>query len=184
MVCNRCKMVVKSELEKLGLHPVTVSLGEVAVEEKFLSADQAHALTSALQQIGFELIDDKRSKLIENVKNIVIASIHHSHEKPNLNYSELIARQLHHDYSYISKLFSEVEGITIEQYIISQRIEKAKELLLYNELSLSEVAIQLGYSSTAHLSAQFKKVTGLTPSMFKSQGFGARKTLDDIGRAE
>jgi AraC family transcriptional regulator len=184
MVCNRCKSAVRIELEKLGLHPVSVALGEVAIEEKELSASQVKVLSSALSASGFELIDDKRSKLIENVKNIVISSIHHAAEKPSRNYSELIAQQLHHDYSYISKLFSEVEGMTIEQYIISQRIEKAKELLLYNELSLTEVAYQLGYSSPAHLSAQFKKITGLTPSAFKSQGFSARKELDRIGKPE
>lgn len=184
MVCNRCKTAVRTELERLGLHPVTVALGEVAIEEKELSAAQTEALSSVLRISGFELIDDKRRKLIETVKNIVIESIHHSAEKPTRNYSELLSQQLHHDYSYISKLFSEVEGITIEQYIISQRIEKAKELLLYNELSLTEVSYQLGYSSPAHLSAQFKKVTGLTPSAFKEQGASARKELDRVGRSE
>lgn len=184
MVCNRCKTAVKAELEKQGLHPVAVALGEVAIEEKTVTANQKQLLSSALTQAGFELIDDRSSKLIESVKTTVINSIHYAAEKPGINYSELLSRRLHHDYSYISKLFSEVEGITIEQYIISQRIEKVKELLLYNELSLSEVAYQLGYSSTAHLSAQFKKVTGLTPSLFKTQGRRSRKNLDQVGKAK
>lgn len=181
MVCHRCKMVVKSELEKLGLHPVTVALGEVALEEKKLSTQQINALSAVLKSLGFGLIDDKQSKLIEQIKTFIIETIHYSDEVPEKKFSELLTRHLHHDYSYISNLFSGVEGITIEQYIINQRIEKAKELLLYKELSLSQVALQLGYSSTAHLSSQFKKITGLTPTQFKQLGVKGRKSIDDLG---
>jgi AraC-like DNA-binding protein len=182
MVCQRCKMVVESELHKLKLHPITISLGEVVIEEKSLTADQRHQLNEALNIVGFELIDDKRSKLIEQIKTFIIETIHYKKEKPQKNYSKLLSQHLHHDYSYLSKLFSEVEGITIEQYVLNQKIEKVKELLLYDELSLSEIAFQLGYSSTAHLSAQFKKLTGFTPSQFKQMGVQSRKALDETGR--
>jgi AraC family transcriptional regulator len=182
MVCQRCKMVVESELKKLKFHPITISLGEVVIEEKSLTTDQRHQLNNALNTVGFELIDDKRSKLIEQIKTFIIETIHHKKEKPQKNFSKLLSQHLHHDYSYLSKLFSEVEGITIEQYILNQKIEKVKELLLYDELSLSEIAFQLGYSSTAHLSAQFKKLTGFTPSLFKQMGVQSRKALDETGR--
>lgn len=182
MVCHRCKMVVKSELEKLGLHPITISLGEVAIEEKSLTSKKTGELSAALKGIGFELIDDKKSKLIEQVKTFIIDSVHYSQEQPKKKFSELLSQHLHHDYSFMSSLFSEVEGITIEQYVINQKIEKVKELLLYNELNLSEVAFQMGYSSTAHLSAQFKKITGLTPTKFKQMGVRGRKSLDDVGK--
>lgn len=181
MVCHRCRMVVTSELEKLNLHPVAVSLGEAIIEEKELNTEQLNRLSGALKGVGFELIDDKRSHLIEQVKTLIIDTIHHKDEQPQVNFSELISKHLHHDYSYLSNLFSEVEGITIEQYIIHQRIEKVKELLMYGELSLSQIAIDLGYSSTAHLSNQFKKLTGLTPSQFKQMGIRSRQSLDDVG---
>lgn len=180
MVCHRCKMVVQTELEKLDLHPLNINLGEVAIEEKALSKEQMNNLSIALKAVGFELIDDKRSKLIEGIKTFIIEAVHYKEAQPQKKFSELLSQHLHHDYSYISNLFSEVEGITIEQYIINQKIEKVKELLLYKELSLSEISFQLAYSSTAHLSAQFKKVTGLTPSHFKNLGQGKRKSLDQI----
>lgn len=182
MVCHRCKMVVTTELEKLNLHPVNVALGEVVIEEKQLNKDKQSKLSEALQAVGFELIDDKRSKLIEQIKTFVIDTVHYKDEQPKKNYSELFSQHLHHDYSHLSNLFSEVEGITVEQYIINQKIEKVKELLMYDELSLSQIALQLGYSSTAHLSAQFKKLTGLTPSKFKQMGVESRKSLDDVGK--
>lgn len=184
MVCHRCKMVVTAELQKLNLHPINVALGEVVIEEKELTKEQQHSLSNALKTVGFELIDDRRSKIIEQIKTFVIDSIHYKDEQPKKKYSELLSQHLHHDYSYLSNLFSEVEGITIEQYILHQKIEKVKELLLYNELSLSQIALQLNYSSTAHLSAQFKKITGLTPSKFKQMGMQSRKPLDDVGRQE
>jgi AraC-like DNA-binding protein len=177
-------MVVRAELEKLHLHPVNIALGEVAIEEKELSKEQRSNLSDALKAVGFELIDDRRSKLIEQIKTFVIDTVHYKDEQPVKNYSELLSQHLHHDYSYLSNLFSEVEGITIEQYIINQRIEKVKELLVYGELSLSQIAFQLGYSSTAHLSTQFKKLTGLTPSQFKQLGLHRRKSLDEVGKSK
>lgn len=182
MVCHRCKMVVRTELEKLNLHPVNVALGEVIIEEKHLSKEQSGKLSNVLKAVGFELIDDRRSKLIEQIKTFIIDTVHYKDEHPKKNYSELISQHLHHDYSHLSNLFSAVEGITIEQYIINQKIEKVKELLMYNELSLSQIALQLGYSSTAHLSTQFKKLTGLNPSKFKQMGVESRKSLDDVGK--
>ena len=182
MVCQRCKMVVQAELEKLGLHPVATELGEVVIEEKQLTKEQRTKLSDALNASGFELIDDKRSKLIEQIKTFIIDIIHYKDELPQQNFSKLISKHLHHDYSYLSNLFSEVEGITIEQYIINQRIEKVKELLVYDELSLSQIAFQLGYSSAPHLSNQFKKLTGLTPSQFRIMGVNNRKSLDDVGK--
>lgn len=175
-------MVIAEELKKLDLHPVNIALGEVIIEEKNLTKEQLNKLSIALQSAGFELIDDKRSKLIEQIKTFIIDLIHYKNEQPKKKFSELLSQYVHHDYSYISKLFSEVERITIEQYIINQKIEKAKELLLYDEQSLSQIAFQLAYSSTAHLSAQFKKLIGLTPSQFKKIGMKSRKSLDNIGK--
>jgi AraC-like DNA-binding protein len=174
-------MVVRSELEKLKLHPVNIVLGEVIIEEEELTKEQLNKLSDNLKAVGFELIDDRRSRLIEGIKTFIIDTVHYKHEQPKKNYSELLSGHLHHDYSHLSNLFSEVEGITIEQYIINQKIEKVKELLMYDELSLSQIAFQLGYSSTAHLSTQFKKLTGLTPSNFKQMGVKSRKSLDDVG---
>lgn len=174
-------MVVKAELENLGLHPLVIELEEVIIEQQELTKEQQVKLADVLRAVGFQLIDDKRSKLIEQIKTFIIDTIHYKEEQPKKNFSELIAKHLHHDYSYLSNLFSEVEGITIEQYIINQRIEKVKELLMYGELSLSQIAFELGYSSTAHLSNQFKKLTGLTPSKFKQMGRHSRQSLDDVG---
>lgn len=182
MVCHRCKMVVRTELEKLKLHPLNIALGEVVIEEKRLSKEQSKNVAAALKSVGFEWIDDRRSKLIDQIKTFVIDTVHYKDEQPKKNYSELLSQHLHHDYSHLSNLFSEVEGITIEQYIINQKIEKVKELLMYDEQSLSQIALQLGYSSTAHLSTQFKKLTGLTPSRFKQMGVESRKSLDDVGK--
>jgi AraC-like DNA-binding protein len=182
MVCERCKMVVKSELVKLNLHPLNVALGEVTLQEQELTKEQRHKVSESLRSAGFELIDDKKSKLIEQIKTFIIDTIHHKDEPPTKNYSQLLSEHLHHDYSHLSNLFSAVEGITIEHYIISQKIEKAKEMLIYDELSLSQIAFQLGYSSTAHLSTQFKKLTGLTPSRFKEMGRNNRKAIDQVGK--
>lgn len=184
MVCRRCKMVVIGELEKLNLTPLHVTLGEVTIEEKQLTKEQSAKLHIALSAVGFELIDDKRSKLIEQIKTFVIETIHYKEESRQQNFSELISKYLGHDYSYLSKLFSEVEGVTIEQYIINQRVEKAKELLTYDELSVSQIAFELGYSSTAYLSNQFKKLTGLSPLEFKKLGVQGRKSIDETGRAK
>jgi AraC-like DNA-binding protein len=152
-------MVVEQELIKLGLKPDHVSLGEVTLHEAELSKEQLERIDHALQQVGFERIDDRKARLIESIKNKIIDR--------KFNWSDILADELHHDYNSLSNLFSSVEGITIEQYIIRQKIERAKELLFYDELNLSEIAIKLGYSSVAHLSSQFKKITGLTPSELK-----------------
>jgi AraC family transcriptional regulator len=180
MVCNRCINAVKQLLETIHLPYCAVNLGEVELEQEPTAA-QLDQLKDGLQQLGFELLDDTRKKLIERIKTIVIAHIHHGDEADRkYNFSDILSSQLHKDYSYLSHLFSEVEGLTIEQYIIRQKIEKAKELLVYDELSLSQIAFDLGYSSVAHLSAQFKKVTGLTPSHFKKMGSAHRHKLDQI----
>ena len=183
MVCNRCIAAVKQELEKQGLHPEKVALGEVILEENTLSKEQLDKLDSALEQLGFERIDDRKARLIEAIKNKVIQMIHHS-EKVDLkfNWSTVLSEELHYEYNYLSNLFSSVEGITLEQYIIRQRIEKVKELLFYDELNLSQIANRLGYSSVAHLSAQFKKVTGFTPSEMKKSrdAENYRKPLDSM----
>ena len=184
MVCHRCRMAVETILQQLQLHPVAVTLGEVVIEEKTLSPKKNEALQAALSAVGFELMDDKKSKLMEQIRKFIIETVHYSEEPSRLNFSQMLARHTGHDYSYLSKLFSEVEGITIEQYLIRQKIEKVKELLLYDELPLSQIAFDLGYSSTAHLSAQFKKITGLTPTQFKQMGAHSRKSLDDISGPE
>lgn len=175
-------MVVKGEFEKIGLHPVSVALGEVVIEEESINKEQYARLSESLITVGFELIDDKKSKLIEQMKTFIIQSIHHSDEPPTKKYSQLLAEHTHHDYSYLSNLFSAVEGITVEQYILNQKIEKAKEMLTYDEQSLSQVAFQLGYSSIAHLSTQFKKLTGFTPTAFKKMRSQNRKSLDQVGK--
>lgn len=160
-------MIVKDELEKLGLNYTIVELGEVEISEK-LSAKKYKQLKICLLKFGLELMEDKKTMLIEKVKNIIVEMIHYSDEPPLLNFSNYLSEKLDYDYHYISTLFSEVKGITIEHYIIAHKIERAKELLIYNELTLTEIAFKLHYSSVAHLSNQFKKVTGLTPSFFKN----------------
>jgi AraC-like DNA-binding protein len=166
MVSLRCKLLVKSELDKLGLHCGTVELGEVDVMED-LTAEQRAKLKYGLQIAGLELMDDKKSVLIGKIKSIIIEMVHYEPELPRIKHSVYISQKLHHDYTYLANLFAEATGITIEQYIISHKIEKVKELLLYDELSLTEISYLLDYSSVAHLSNQFKKVTGLTPTYFK-----------------
>ncbi len=179
MVCDRCKMVVKAELEKLGLQPVSVELGEVVLEKE-LSAEEKTKLNENLHAVGFELIDDKKSQLIEKIKNLIIELVHQQNSTLKINLSDYLSSQLNHDYNYMTNLFSEVEGTTIEKYFIAQKIEKVKELLVYDELTLSEIAWQLNYSSVAYLSSQFKKVTGLTPSHFKNIRAQKRKPLDKV----
>lgn len=179
MVCNRCKMVVKAELEKLGIQPLSVELGEVEIAPE-LSDAQKDQVQAALQPLGFELIDDRKSRLIEKIKTLIVELVHHQNNELAINLSDYLSEQLHHEYNYLSNLFSEVEGTSINQYYIAQKIERVKELLVYDELSLSEIAFQLNYSSTAHLSNQFKKVTGLTPSHFKNIRSERRKPLDEV----
>ncbi len=166
MVSLRCKMVVKEELKKLGLHFVVVDLGMVDVLEN-IKPEQHDQLKSNLRKSGLELLDDKKSILIERIKNVIIDMIHYSDEIPKVNYSDYISEKLGYDYTYLSNMFSEVKGITIQQYIIIHKIEKVKELLLYDELTLTEISYKLHYSSVAHLSNQFKKITGLSPSFYK-----------------
>jgi len=166
MVSLRCKMIVKSELSNLGLHYTTVELGDVEITEE-LSPKMQGELKAALLKHGLELMEDKKSMLIEKIKNIVVQMIHYSDEPPLLNFSSYLSEKLNYDYNYLSNLFSEVKGTTIEHFIIAHKIERAKELLIYNELTLTEIAAKLHYSNVAHLSNQFKKVTGLTPTFFK-----------------
>lgn len=183
MVCNRCKMVVQQELERFGLHPEKVLLGEVSVAENEIPVDVQEKLYASLIRLGFERIDDKKARLIEGIKNKIIKMIHHSEMTDRrFNWSLVLSEEMHYEYNYLSNLFSSIEGITLEQYIIRQKIERVKELLFYDELNLSEIANKLGYSSVAHLSGQFKKVTGLTPSeLKKSRDIDQiRKSLDDI----
>lgn len=166
MVSIRCKMVVKSELEKLKLLHSVVELGEVELNEN-LSDEKQAALKAALLKSGFELMDDRKAMLIEKIKNTIVEMIHYTDELPKTNFSDYLSEKLKYDYHHLSTLFSEVKGITIEHYIIAHKIERVKELLIYNEISITEIAFKLHYSSVAHLSNQFKKVTGLTPSFFK-----------------
>jgi AraC-like DNA-binding protein len=179
MVCRRCKMAVVSELDKLGIQPLSVELGEVELGESIDDYKKGQ-LSANLQILGFELIDDKKSKTIERIKTLIIELVHHRDNDLKTNLSVYIANDLGQDYSALSNLFSEVEGTTIEQYFIAQKIERVKELLMYNELSLSEIAWQLNYSSVAHLSKQFKKSTGLTPTFFKQLKVRSRRQLDDL----
>ncbi len=179
MVSLRCKMVVKTELEKLGLHYTSVELGEVNVREN-ISVKQRDQLKIALLKSGLELMDDKRSMLIEKIKNVIVEMVHYADELPKTKTSDYISKKLKHDYTYLSNLFSEVAGTTIEHFIIAHKIEKVKELLVYDELSLTEIANKLHYSSVAHLSNQFKKVTGLTPSHFKKLSHKRRAMLEDV----
>lgn len=172
-------MAVQRVFEDLGYPPVWISLGEVETAYPILE-NELKKLRKALVNYGFELIDDTKSQLIEKIKNIIVQSIHHNHEDLKINYSEYIESHLNRDYAYLSSLFSEVEGTTIEKYIILQKIERVKELLVYDELTLSEIAYQMGYSNVAYLSNQFKKVTGLTPSHFKQVKENKRKPLDEI----
>jgi AraC-like DNA-binding protein len=172
-------MVVKSELEKLGLHYITVDLGEAVIEEE-ISAEQLASLSIALKQSGLELMDDKKSILVEKIKTIVIELVHYTDEQIKINLSDYLSEKLNYNYTYLANLFSEVKGITIEQFYLTHRIEKVKELLVYDELNLTEIAWKLHYSSVAHLSNQFKKMTGLTPSHFKALKYKRRRSLGDV----
>lgn len=179
MVCNRCVMVVKQELGKLKLLPALVSMGEVELS-KPATDKQLQSLNDKLNELGFELLDNQKQKHIEKIKTLLIKKVQSGEVEEHFSITNYLAKALNKDYSYISRLFSEVEGITIEQFFILQKIEKVKELLVYGELNLSEISYRLGYSSVAHLSAQFKKVTGLTPSHFKKIGSNHRQSLDNL----
>ena len=179
MVCSRCRMAVRNELEKAGIPFSAVELGEVEISGK-TTPTQLKQLEKGLNELGFELIDDKKSRIIEKIKNHVIQLVHHSDTLLKTNLSDYLADKLHYDYTYLSNLFSAIENTTIEKYYITQRIEKIKELLVYDEMSLSEIADKLGYSSGAYLSAQFKKVTGLTPSHYKALKEHKRKNIEEL----
>lgn len=179
MVSNRCKMAVRDELKKLGLHFIVVDLGVVEIMEN-ISTEKRLLLKQGLLVSGLELMDDKRAILIEKIKNIIVEMIHHSDEVIKVNFSDYLAEKLEHNYTYLANLFSEVQGTTIEQYIISNKIERIKELMIYGELNITEIAWKMNYSSVAHLSSQFKKVTGLSPSHFKQLKDKRRNSIEDI----
>jgi AraC-like DNA-binding protein len=179
MVCNRCVMVVKQQFKNVGLEPASVLLGEVEIDAT-PTKDQLEELNTKLSELGFEILDDQRKKQIERVKKALIEKIQSGEIEEHFSLMDFITKNTNREYSQISKLFSEVEGLTLEQYYILQKIEKVKEWLVYDELSLSEITWKLGYSSVAHLSAQFKKITGMTPSEFKKLGFSHRKSLDEV----
>jgi AraC-like DNA-binding protein len=179
MVSIRCKMVVKEELKKLGLHFTTVDLGVVDVMET-ITDEQREQFKADLLKSGLELMDDKKAILIEKIQNVIIEMVHYEDELPKVNFSDYLSSKLNYDYTYLANLFSETKGVTIEHFIILHKIERVKELIIYDELNLSEIAWKLHYSSVAHLSNQFKKITGLTPSYFKTLKHKKRSRLEDV----
>ena len=179
MVCPRCISAVSNILEQLKILYVSIKLGEVKLVSS-LSPNTKNSLSKALQNSGFSLIDDRKSQLIEQMKTLVVDKIHHSSEELDFKWADIVTGELHLDYKYLSSLFSSVENITFEQYIINQKIERVKELIVYDELTLSEIAFQLHYSSVTYLSNQFKNVTGMTPTQFKKSTNQNRKSLDEI----
>jgi AraC-like DNA-binding protein len=172
-------MVVKDELEKAAITPLSVELGEVELASD-LDEQALNTLDHRLKELGFEIIDDRKSRIIEQIKTAIISLVHHTAEQQNVNLSTYLSRQLNYDYGYLSSLFSEVEGSTIEKYYIAQKIEKVKELMMYDELTLSQIANQTGYSSVAHLSAQFKKQTGLTPTFYRQLKENKRRNIEEL----
>lgn len=179
MVCDRCVMAVEKTLKDNGLVPLEVELGKATVEED-VSAEKIQKIRKNLQDIGFELLDDKKQKTIEKIKTAIIQLIHYNDSHTPVNLSDYLQDKLHQDYSALSKLFSEFSSKTIERYYIEQRIERVKELLTYGELSLTQIAMKMNYSSVAYLSSQFKSVTGMSPSQFKRLQTNTRKSLDKI----
>ncbi len=179
MVCHRCKLAVGQVLASSGYHVQQIELGEATINED-LNPEQLKALDAQLKHLGFELIDDRKAKLVERIKNLIIDRVHHHQDILNINLSDYLAGDLHYEYNYLSNLFSEAEGTTIEKYYISQKIEKVKELLIYDELTLSEIAYRMGYSSVAYLSNQFKKETGFTPSHFKAIKENKRRNIEEL----
>ena len=182
MVSNHCKLAVKDELKKLGLHFIVVDLGEVEIMEE-LSVERREQLKSGLLNAGFELMDDKRAVLIERIINVIIEMVHHKNDIIKINFSDFLSEKLGLDYTYLSNIFSEVKGMTIQQFIIIHKVERIKELLIYDELNLTEISYKLNYSSVAHLSNQFKKVTGLSPSHFKQLKDKRRIPIEEIGNS-
>jgi AraC-like DNA-binding protein len=180
MVSNLCKLIVKQELKKLGLHFIVVDLGEIEIMET-ISETKRSELQHNLAELGLELMDDKRSILIERIKGVIVEMVHLADEMPNITFSNYLSQKLDHDYTYMANLFSAVQGITLEQFIIMHKVERIKELIIYGDLNLTEISYKLNYSSVAHLSNQFKKVTGLTPTHFKNLKNKRRISLDEIG---
>ena len=180
MVCDRCKMAVEQVLKDVDLTPERIDLGEVWVSDMPTEAQLAQ-LKTRLEALGFELLDDQRQQMIERMKTAIIALVHHHQGNKTLNLSVYLSQLLHRDYSALSKLFSEVTGLTIERYFIMQRIERVKELIRYDELTLTEIAYQMNYSSVAHLSSQFRSVTGMTPTQFRFMKTAQRANLDEVG---
>ena len=179
MVSLRCKLMVKHELERLGLHHMSIELGMIEIVET-IDEEQKILLKRNLARSGLELLDDKKNILIDKIKNVIIEMVHYTDEIPKVNYSDYISEKLSYDYTYLSNLFSEVKGITIQHFIIKHKIERAKELILYDQLNLSEISYKLHYSSVAHLSNQFKKVTGHTPTFYKKLGKKRRGNLENL----
>lgn len=179
MVSNRCKLAVKDELKKLGLHFIVVDLGEVEIMET-ITPEKYEKLKAGLFDLGLELMDDKKAILIERIKTIIIEMIHHSNEVIKVNFSEYLTEKLNHNYTYLANLFSEVQGTTIEQFMILHKVERIKELMIYDELNITEIAWKMNYSSVAHLSSQFKKATGLTPTHFKQLKIKRRNPIEEI----
>jgi AraC-like DNA-binding protein len=179
MVSNRCKMLVKSELEKLGLHDISVEFCEVEIAGS-ITPDQSTQLNAGLKKKGFALMDDKKSILIERIKTIIIELVHYSDNQLKINFSDYLSERLDYDYTYLANIFSENQGITIEHFFITHKIERVKELLIYDELNITEIAYKMHYSSAAHMSNQFKKMTGLTPSHYKHLKLKKRKPLENV----
>jgi len=175
-------MLVKDELKKLGLHYI-VNMGEADIMED-ITSEQREQIRIALRESGLELMDDKKAVLIERIKTVIIEMVHYTDELPKTNFSDYLSEKLNHDYTYLANLFSEVEGTTIEKFIISHKIERVKELIIYDEVNLTEIAWIMHYSSVAHLSNQFKKVTGLTPSHFKQLKNKRRSPIEDLGNSD
>jgi len=179
MVCIRCQLVVKSELEKIGLHHIYVKIGEANIIES-ITPEQIDLLDKALRKSGLEIMDDKKSVLVEKIKSTIIELVHYTDEQIKVNLSDYLSERLNYDYTYLANLFSEVKGTTIEKFYLNHKIEKVKELIIYNQLNLSEIAYKMHYSSVAHLSNQFKKFTGLSPSHFKNLKNKRRGTLENL----
>ncbi|MFD2561217.1 MULTISPECIES: helix-turn-helix domain-containing protein [Aquimarina] len=179
MVSLRCKLLVKDELKKLGLHYVVLELGVIEILED-ITKDQRRQLKKNLSKSGLELMENKKSILIEKIRNVIIEMIHYTDELPKVNYSDYISKKVGYNYTYLANIFSEVKGITIQQFIIIHKIERVKELLIYDELSLTEISYRLHYSSVAHLSNQFKKITGLTPTFYKKLKEKRKRNLEDL----
>lgn len=180
MVTRRCQAAVKEVLKDLGLHYIIVDLGEVDIMED-LSEEQREQVRAGLQKSGLELLDDKKTILIEKVKSIIIDMVHNSNEPIKTNFSDYISQKLNYDYTYLANLFSEVQGTTIQQFVIFHKVERIKELIMYDELNITEIAFMMNYSSVAHLSNQFKKITGLSPSQFRNFKSRKRNPIEDVG---